>query len=182
MGGHLVVIDMQHVFGDADSGWFAPRFAEILDPIDRLVAAYEPDVTFTRFVAPDTPAGGWREYYEQWPFALQPPTATLYALVDRFAGRPTLDRTTFGKWGDDLAHRAGADMVVAGVSTDCCVISTVLPALDAGVKVRVVADACAGATDSSHQQALSLMGLYAPLVEIVTVDQLLDTHKSRMTR
>ena len=50
-------------------------------------------------------------------------------------------------------------------------ISTVLAAADAGVKVRVVTDACAGATDESNRQAMDLMGLYAPLVELVTVEQ-----------
>jgi nicotinamidase-related amidase len=168
----LVVIDLQHVFGDPDSGWFAPRFAEILDPVERLVSAYEPDVVFTRFVAPDEPAGAWRRYYEQWPFAQQPADAPLYALTERFAGRPTLDRTTFGKWGPELADLVGDEIVLAGVSTDCCVLSTALAAADGGIAVRVAADACAGATDDSHDQALALMRLYPPLIEVGTVDQL----------
>jgi nicotinamidase-related amidase len=166
MSGHLVVIDVQNVFGDPDSPWFCPRFDEILEPIERLVAAYEPRVTFTRFVAPPEPVGAWQAYYRQWPWALQPGTADLYALTPRFAGRPTLDAPTFGKWGPALSAAAGDELVVAGVSTDCCVLSTVLPAADAGVRVRVAADACAGAGDDTHQQALALMGLYAPLVEI----------------
>ncbi|MDT4988949.1 MAG: hypothetical protein QOI74_3043 [Micromonosporaceae bacterium] len=167
---HLLVIDMQRVFGDPASPWFAPRFDEILAPVDRLVAAYGAEATFTRYVAPASPVGAWQEYFEQWPFALQPPDADLYALVDRYAGRPTLDATTFGKFGPVLS---GYDeLVVAGVSTDCCVLSTVLPAADAGVKVRVAADACAGATDESHRHALELMALYAPLVEITSVDAL----------
>ena len=173
MTGHLVVIDLQQVFADPASGWFVPRFAEVLDPIGRLVAAYQPAVTFTRFIAPAEPAGAWQEYYQQWPFARQPPEAPLYALVDRFADRPALAAPTFGKWGAQLAARAGAELMVAGVSTDCCVISTVLAAADAGVKVRVVTDACAGATDQGHQQALAIMRLYGPLVELVRADELI---------
>ena len=170
MSTQLVVVDMQHVFGDPASAWFAPRFAEILEPIDRLVAAYGSAVTFTRFVAPASPIGAWQEYYAQWPFALQPPDADLYALVDHFAGRPTLDAGTFGKFGPALSTYD--ELVVAGVSTDCCVVSTVLPAADAGVKVWVPADACAGASDEAHRQALALMASYAPLVEVTTVDEL----------
>ncbi len=172
MSASLVVIDLQHVFGDPDSGWFTPRFAEILDPVDRLVAAYEPDVVFTRFVAPAEPTGAWRAYYARWPFARQPPDAPLYGLTDRFAGRPTFDRPTFGKWGAGLAERVGDEIVLAGVSTDCCVLSTALPAADAGIRVRVAADACAGASDISHEQALAVMGLYAPLIELSTADEL----------
>ena len=168
-GRHLVVIDLQQVFADPASPWFTPRFAELLDPVERLVAAYQPAVTFTRFVAPAEPAGAWREYYRQWPFARQPPDAPLYALVDRFAGRPALALPTFGKWGAELAARAGSELVVAGVTTDCCVISTVLAAADAGVQVRVVTDACAGSSDDNHERALAIMVLYAPLVELTTV-------------
>lgn len=172
MAAHLVVIDLQHVFGDPASGWFCPRFEEILPPIARLVAAYAPAVTFTRFVAPAEPVGAWQEYYEQWPWALQPASSALYSLVEPYAGRPTFDASTFGKWSPELAKLVGSEIVVAGVSTDCCVLSTVLPAADAGVKVRIAADACAGATDQTHRQALELIGLYAPLVEVQTTAEL----------
>jgi len=165
---HLVVVDLQHVFGDASSEWFTPRFAEIVPRIAALVSAFEPRVTFTRFVAPSSPAGSWQSYYAQFPWALQPATAPLYQLVEPFAGRETLDCATFGKWGAALSRRLdGDDMLLCGVSTDCCVISTALPAADAGVRVRVVADACAGASDETHEQALAVMALYAPLIEVV---------------
>lgn len=171
--GHLVVIDLQRVFADPASDWFTPRFAEVLEPVGRLVAAYRPAVTFTRFVAPAEPSGAWREYYRRWPFALQPPDSPLYALVEEFAGQPTLDSPTFGKWLPALSARVGAQLVVAGVTTDCCVISTVLAAADSGVKVRIVTDACAGSTELDHDRALAIMALYAPLVELTTVDELL---------
>lgn len=176
MSAHLVVVDMQHVFGDPDSPWFAPRFGEILDTVDALVAAHTPKVTFTRFVAPTAPTGAWRAYYERFPFALQTPDAPLYQFVERFTGHAgtTLDATTFGKWGRQLAERlAGDDMVLAGVSTDCCVLSTAVAAADAGVHVRVVADACAGATDTSHEQALAVLRCYAPLIDVVDSTTLL---------
>lgn len=164
---------MQHVFGDPASGWFAPRFAEVVAPIERLVAAHDPDVTFTRFIAPDTPTGAWVDYYRQWPFALRPPSDRMYELVSPFRGRPAVAATTFGKW-PQLAGRVGESITVAGVSTDCCVLSTVLAAADAGVHTRVVADACAGANDETHNKAIEIMALYAPLIEITTVAAVLD--------
>jgi nicotinamidase-related amidase len=178
----LAVIDMQRVFGEPDSQWLAPRFTEIVGPVRRLVGAFQPRVIFTRFVAPAVPAGAWRRYYDQWPFALQPAGARIYELVDEFAGQPgrTLDATTFSKWGPELAGLTGGpggdpgQLVLAGVSTDCCVLSTALAAADAGVSVRVVADACAGVTDESHRQALDILRLYGPLVEVVSVTDIVD--------
>ena len=172
----LVVIDMQRVFGESDSPWFTPRFAEVVGPIQRLVDAYRPHVVFTRFVAPAVPAGAWRRYYELWPFALQPPDARIYELVDEFADEPgpTLDATTFGKAGDELSAMLGSGrLVLAGVSTDCCVLSTALAAADDGVAVQVVADACAGINDESHAKALDILRLYSPLVEVVSLAEAL---------
>lgn len=168
MNRHLAVIDVQEVFGDPASKWAVPRFAEIVPRIGALVAALAPAVTFTRFVAPAEPAGAWRDYYARWPFALVPPHAPLYDVVGAFDPGPTVDATTFSKWGSELAARVGSDvLVLAGVSTDCCVLSTAVAAADAGVPVRVVADACAGVDDRSHAQALDVLALYGPLVEVV---------------
>jgi nicotinamidase-related amidase len=172
----LAVIDMQRVFGDPGSPWQAPRFAEIVGPIQRLVGACRPRVVFTRFVAPEVPAGAWRHYYQQWPFALQPPDARIYQLVDEFAGEPgpTLDATTFGKWNAELAAAVGGGrLMLAGVSTDCCVLSTALAAADDGVTVQVVADACAGISDESHAKTLDILRLYSPLVEVVSLAEVI---------
>ena len=173
--GWLVVVDLQHVFGDPDSPWAAPRFEEIRPRVRELVDAFGDRVVWTRFVAPSEPVGAWVEYYRQFPFALQPPDAHLYQLVDAPAGRPVVDATTFGKWGPDLVEVVGeGPLTVAGVATDCCVISTVLPAADAGVPVRVVTDACAGSGDEDHERALRVMSLYAPLVELATTAEVLS--------
>jgi nicotinamidase-related amidase len=172
--GWLVVVDLQHVFGDEDSPWTVPRLGEIRPRVRRLVEAFGDRVVWTRFVAPAEPDGAWKEYYEQYPFALQPPDAPLYRLVEDPGAHPVVDATTFGKWGPDLVELVGdGPLTVAGVATDCCVISTVLPAADAGVPVRVVSDACAGSCDEDHERALRIMGLYAPLVEIATTDEVL---------
>jgi nicotinamidase-related amidase len=170
----LAVIDMQRVFGDRGSPWFTPRFAEIVGPIQQLVGAYRPRVVFTRFVAPAAPTGAWRRYYDQWPFALQPPDARIYELVDEFAHEPapTVDATTFGKVGDELSEMLGGGrLVLTGVSTDCCVLSTALAAADDGVLVQVVADACAGVSDDSHAKTLDILRLYGPLVEVISLDE-----------
>lgn len=170
----LAVIDLQNVFADPASEWFTPRFASVVPPIRELVDAFGDDVVFTRFVAPDKPEGAWVRYYEQWPFALQPPDSPIYQVIDEFHPASTVDATTFGKWTSRLATRVGGSpLVLAGVSTDCCVLSTALAAADAGVAVTVVSDACAGVDDESHAKALDVMRLYEPLIEVAEVSAVL---------
>lgn len=173
----LLAIDMQAVFGDPSSPWCAPEYARAATAVERLLPAFGDRAIFTRFVAPDVPIGAWVEYYRQWPFALVPDADPLYALTAPFAeAAPHVEtRTTFGKWDAQLAAAIGgaSEIVLTGVATDCCVISTALAAADAGVHVRLVVDACAGASAEDHQRALDAMALYAPLIELTTVDEVL---------
>lgn len=176
-GSWLVLVDLQRIFGDPASEWFTPRFDEAAAGAVRLREIFPGRTALTRFVPPAEPEGAWQEYYRQWPFALDPRNAALYDLVPELppADAVLIERPTFGKW--DAASRAALgdtrDIVLAGVSTDCCVLSTALAAADDGVRVRVVADACAGLTDVDHRRALAVMSLYAPLIEITTLDAVL---------
>ena len=172
----LLVIDMQRVFGDLDSYWTTPRFGQILPRVQQLITEHAPRVVFTRFVAPAEPVGAWRDYYADWPRALTGEDDPQYALVDELTGLPALagielpviSRTTFGKWDAELAGLIGteAEVIMVGVSTDCCVLSTALAAADAGVSVRVESAACAGASDDDHDRALAAMALYTPLITV----------------
>jgi nicotinamidase-related amidase len=173
----LVAVDLQTVFADPASPWAATPFDRALDGTRRLLPAFGGRMVCTRFVAPAQPSGAWVPYYREWPFALVPPTDPLYDLVPglRTGSDAVVTATTFGKWGPELqaAVEHSPTLVLTGVSTDCCVLSTALAAADAGVEVRVVADACAGASENDHQRALDAMALYAPLITVTTVAELL---------
>lgn len=168
----LALIDLQRIFADPGSSWATPGFQRVIEPTEKLIELFSPHVAFTRFVAPEQPTGAWVPYYEEFPFALQSPDSDDYQLVDEFKGAPTVDKTTFSAWGPKLAAQADGQLVLGGVATDCCVISTALAAVDAGVHVQVVEEACAGSTDDNHRKAIDIMRLYAPMLEIVSIDQL----------
>ena len=170
--GWLVVIDPQVVFADpATSPWGSPMWAATVPRIAELARAHGPARTVvTRFVADPSLGGSWVPYYEDWPFALVPGDHPLYAVVPELTdvADHVLTAGTFGKW-PQLRELVGDDatLTLAGVSTDCCVLSTALPAADAGATVRVVANACAGSTPENHARALEAMALYGPQITIV---------------
>jgi nicotinamidase-related amidase len=161
---------MQRFFA-AGQPWATPGFEDLIDPIGRLAAGFGDRVVFTRFLVPEHPQGSWQAYYEMWPQVTGPAAAPLAELVPPWAGRPTLDTTTFSKWGPDLAGLVAADgvLVLCGVSTDCCVLATAVAAADAGASVRVVADACAGLDAAAHERALALLAGFAPQIVISSV-------------
>jgi nicotinamidase-related amidase len=173
----LAVIDMQ-VFFATGSAWAVPGFESLIEPISTLTHGFGERVVFTRFVVPTVPEGSWVGYYRAWPQVAGPGVAHLADLVPPWAGQElqTVDKTTFSKWGPELAAVTGTsgELTVCGVSTDCCVLATVLAAVDAGAQVRVIADACAGVTAQAHEQALTLMTGFAPQVTVCSVSEELD--------
>ena len=87
----------------------------------------------------------------------------------------SVDLPTFTKWGEAMADRipVGEELILTGVATDCCVLATALGAADAGRYVTVVEDACAGQSDAAQDQALNLLRLLSPMINVVKSETLL---------
>lgn len=170
----LVVVDPQRIFADPESEWGSPMFGGIIAPVHRLAETFGPTRTLvTRWLPGGNREGSWADYFARWPFADRPDDDPMFSLVgqaEELTTRPTVDVSTFGKWGDELRAVTGSTptLVLAGVSTDCCVVSTALAAADDGTRVVVAADACAGSTEENHAAALRVMSLYDPQVRVVT--------------
>lgn len=170
----LVVIDMQRAFRQ-EGQWQVPRYDQAAERVHRLIEGIG-DPLFTRFVPDPAEPGSWGAYYDRWDAMRRPPQHPVWDVaLPGYDGEATLDLPTFGKWGPGLAEQVpvGGELIVAGVATDCCVLATVLAAVDAGRFATVVTDACAGQDDAAHDGAVALMGLLAPMVRLVTTTELL---------
>lgn len=172
----LVVIDPQRIFADPGSDWASPFFDDAMGQIARLAARFGPGRTLvTRWLPTADRSTAWGDYFAAWPFADVPADDPLYELVEparHLSAHPTVDEPTFGKWGPQLADRVATPgvaphLVLAGVSTDCCVVTTALAAADAGVRVTVARDACAASTAENGAAALQVMGLFPPQLDVV---------------
>ncbi len=163
----LVIIDPQVVFADPQaSPWGSSMWAGAVGHIATLAAASTPSRTIiTRFVADPGLGGSWGPYYEEWPFALVPDGDPLYAVVPELAGvaEHVVTAGTFGKWPvlRDLVGD-GARLTLTGVSTDCCVLSTALPAADAGATVRTAAAGGAGSGGATRRRGVEATALSGP--------------------
>lgn len=174
----LVVIDPQVIFASPDSEWGSPFFADAFASIVRLAEAAGDRVLVTRWLPTADRDTSWGDYFAAWPFADQPADDQLFDLVAEataLSSHPTLDLPTFGKWGDELEARIGrgTPVVLTGVSTDCCVISTALAGADAGGRITIAADACAGSSAENHAAALAVMGLYPPQLTVANTEECL---------
>ncbi|QCR52732.1 nicotinamidase [Brachybacterium sp. SGAir0954] len=175
----LLVVDAQRIFADPASDWASPFWEGAWERIRELAAAVGPERTLlTRWLPTADRSTAWGDYFAAWPFADVPATDPLYALVDgaaELSAHPTIDEPSFGKWGPQLAGVVGhaPQLLVTGVSTDCCVITTVLAAADAGAHVAVVADACAASAAENATAALHTMSLFPPQVDLRSTAEVL---------
>ncbi|MBW5486382.1 isochorismatase family protein [Streptomyces bambusae] len=92
------------------------------------------------------------------------PSGPLYPeLLDVLGDQPVVERPVdFNAFHDEAFARAvraeaRENLVIGGISTEGCVLQTVLGGLREGYRVHVVADACAGLTAETHNTALQRM-------------------------
>jgi nicotinamidase-related amidase len=179
----LVIIDMQTIFSQYPRWWGCPKFNDIIEPIRRLAAQYGDRTLLTRFVAGSAHEGSWGPYYKAFPFADVPDSDPIYDVVDQLKELVRADNvvtmTTFSKWGDahhGVRAKTGKypHLVLAGVATDCCVLSTAMAAAEAGAFVTVVLDACAGSSDANQVAAKNILTGYAPLIDVKDHQELLQ--------
>jgi len=77
-------------------------------------------------------------------------------------GEPVFDKPSYGAFATtelerDLRVNGITHLVLTGVTTDCCVTSTLREALDRGFECLVLTDCVGCATRSHHEAALALM-------------------------
>ncbi len=181
----LLVIDIQIDFAAPDGamgrlGLDLRAGAAAIDRIETLIAtARQADVAvgFTRVVTRrETDAPVLRAHYERigagpdavgicragTPGAdyhrLRPETVDLEILKTRYSG-------FVGTRLEEELRTRGIDTIVAtGMSTDCCVDSTVRDAFHRDFHVFVVADACADYDPRAHAASLDSLGRHCAVV------------------
>ena len=175
----LLVVDMQNGFCHDDGainrmGLPAARLRDAIEPCARLVAAARAarvPVLFTRYVYRRDYADGGLLVDE-----LMPDLKTHEALragswdaevIDALApaaGEPVIDKNRpsafFGTDLEAALKTLGArNLVVCGVTTNCCVETTVRDASQRDIRTFVVRDAVAEYDDDRHAVALKSMAL-----------------------
>jgi nicotinamidase-related amidase len=163
----LVIIDMQNIFVQQNQPWYSCTAQSVVPNILDLAHHWAGRTLLTRFVTGLRPEGSWKSYYESHPNVKlvdgSNSTEHDYNIIDELGhlidkkGNNLLTMTTFGKWGTQL-HGLQAmipekfpRIVLTGVATECCVLSTAIVAGDAGADVWLVKDACAAGQSDPHK-------------------------------
>ena len=160
----LMVIDTQKAYLKG-APWECLDTEGAVKNIVRLIDAGAADeVVITRYEYPKAPEGVWKEYNEVYADINADPVNEefvdeLLPYAERF---PVFVKDIYGSFSvpeiREAVRRTGADtLVVCGVVAECCVLSTVMGAVDEGYKVSYLTDAVSGFTEEKMAGVLAVL-------------------------
>lgn len=180
----LLVIDMQNVYTKGQE-WACEGVETASASILHLLEGQTPkQVIFTQYLAPKHPEGVWKEYNEV--NAAVNANVWLNEMMPEFLpwikAYPLYTKSVYSSFAIpevvEAAKKAGR-LVISGVVAECCVLSTVLSAIDAGCKVIYLTDAVAGLSEASRKEAEKIVSYFAPLhTELLTTEEYLARNKT----
>ena len=165
-GDLLLVIDMQNAY-TAEGPWTCPNMARATEQIIALIESGRfSEVVFTRFDAPQDPVGTWKDYNvinrevneDEWMNEMVPELAPYLTQYSVFS-KSTYSSMTVPEIREaaEQCTARGGSVVLTGVVSECCVLSTAFEAIDLGCPVIYITDACAGCSDDLEAAVVSVL-------------------------
>ncbi|MGN0437776.1 MAG: cysteine hydrolase family protein [Lachnospiraceae bacterium] len=175
----LLVVDMQNVYSQGQK-WECKNFHHVLEKIILLLKSYKEKVIFTRYIASNHPKGIWADYNienedvnsDEW---LNKIVEDLKEFQEK---NETYDKSVYSSYSVEQIKEIAEDyscVIVTGVVAECCVLSTVMSLIDAGVYVIYLQDAIAGVDNETEEATIKVLKGLSPLhLSILTTEEYLN--------
>ena len=168
----LLVIDMQNVYLP-DQEWACPHMPEASRNIRRIIDSGKvSQVLFTQFLADEQPSGRWQEYNREYRAINEDPR--LCAVCDEFLPYlqkyPLAVKSTYSSLKSAAVAEAAAKadrILLSGVVAECCVLATLMEAIDLGIHAVYLPDCCAGQTDENEERVRTIAESFVPVHTLV---------------
>lgn len=168
----IVVIDMQNAYLPGQP-WGCDSFARSCENIQASIQAAEqsaapPAICFTRFLSDPNATGVWAEYNVKNRDINDDPwmNEIVDDLKPRLQRYPLYTKSVYSSMRIPelraAAERAGR-VVLTGVMSECCVLSTCMEAIDMGCHVVYLRDACSGDDATMEDSVLTILKGLSPL-------------------
>lgn len=172
----LLVIDMQNVYLPGQE-WACPSMGKASATIRKLLDTCRfQNVIFTKFTAARQPQGAWKVYNEVnqavnddiW---LNDITEELKPYLEK--GK-VCEKSIYSSMKIPEVIRAAKEaehIVLTGVVAECCVLATMMEAIDLGCPVIYLTDAISGQTEEKEAQIAALARSFEPVHTIVQTSE-----------
>ena len=168
----FLAIDFQNVYLPGQE-WACPSMPEAVRNTRKILDAGLPcDILFTRYIASEHPEGTWKTYNEEYRQINENPF--LCDIVDDLKhfipGYPIAEKNTYSsmKAPQVLKAACGKERVVlTGVVAECCILSTMMEAIDLGYKAVYLYDCIAGQTPENEGAIRKIAESFSPMHTLV---------------
>lgn len=179
----LLIVDVQNGFITKDTKHVVPAIRDLAAKWKQAGGATVYSRYFNYPGSPFERLMNWRQLYS-------PPDTDIVQELAHDAQRSTVvDKETYSAFTDDLVslirQQGWTNIVVCGIDTDLCVLTTVFDAFDSGVTPWVVTD-CSASTGGPavHDAGLVVMGRGIGEERLIAAEELLTrlTDRSETAR
>ena len=164
----LLLIDFQNVYLPGQP-WACPTMEQAIENTLKIIrSAAAPDYILTQYIASANPVGRWRRYNEEFAeinadeFLSAFPGSLLPIINDK----NVIIKDTYSslKSGALRSRLEGKKRVVlCGVVAECCVLATMLDAIDLGYEVIYLPDCISGFSAENEKIIRTLAESFSPI-------------------
>lgn len=173
----LLVIDMQNVYLPEEE-WACPKAKEAVKNIKNLLDREVIEkVVFTKFVKPEQPVGTWKDYNKEYAainenLYLNEMMKEMQPYLKQW---PMYEKSIYSSMRIPEileAARNAEHVLITGVVAECCVLATMIDAIDEGHKVIYLTDCVAGMSEENEDAVKRVAECFSPMHVKV-----MDSHK-----
>lgn len=164
----LLVVDMQNVYLPNEE-WACPKVKDAIKNIKNLLdREIVEQVIFTKFVKPERPFGTWNDYNKEYAHINE--NVYLNEIVKEFhpylSKWPVYEKSIYSSMRVPEileAARKADHILIAGVVAECCVLATMIDAIDEGHRVIYLSDCTAGMSEENEEAVKKLAESFSPM-------------------
>ena len=164
----LLIIDFQNIYLPGQE-WACPTIEQSMANVHRIVSApAAPDYVLTQYIASDDPVGSWKNYNEAYAAINADPylCALSDGIRDLASEKNVIVKDTYSslKSPQILERLKGKKRVVlSGVVAECCILATMMDAIDLGYEVIYLHDCISGMTPENERSIRFLAESFVPI-------------------
>lgn len=168
----LLVIDMQNVYLPGEP-WACPTMREAAENIIKILESDTVEhAVFTRFVAPAAPDGRWAQYNaENEVINASPYYNDLIDELKPYVKRwPLYEKSVYSSLKDRELLKLASEaerIVLAGVVAECCVLATMIEAIDFGFQTVYLSDCISGQSEKNERCIRKIAESFSPVHTLV---------------
>ena len=164
----LIIIDFQNVYLPGQP-WACPTMEQaIKNTLSIIHSQNSPDYVLTQYLAPEIPVGCWKRYNEEYAeinadefLSDFPESIRQIITADNVIVKDTYSSL---KSAALISRLEGKKRVVlTGVVAECCILATMMDAIDLGYEVIYLYDCVSGFTDENEKMIRTLAESFSPI-------------------